>query len=471
MAAKKTARKTAKSKTEKSWHGRLTSEADAATARLLASLDVDRALWKYDIAGSLAHAQMLREIGVLSAAEHAKIKAGLLGVARAIEAGRVEMPIELEDIHMVIESALIKRIGSAGGKLHTGRSRNDQVALDLRLWARDATAGLVEGIAELQQAFVGLARRQGKVVMPAYTHLQRAQPIVAGHAMLAYAEMLQRDADRLADAAVRINVCPLGSGAVAGTSLPLDRARTAELLGFLKFSRNSIDATSDRDFLAELCFCCAMLGVHLSRWAEDWIIYSSTEFGLVELHDAYCTSSSMMPQKKNADTLELIRGKSASGIAQLVGMLTLMKGLPLAYGRDMQDDKRFAFQAVKDMQSVLAVAPGIVASASLGEEKIAADIDAGFLDATALAEYLVNKGVPFRKAHGLVGRLVAQAEAQNLTLLELPMQTLQKACPKITPDVKQHLGPANVVKRYAPEGAGGAKQLDQQLRYWKRKLG
>jgi len=284
-------------------------------------------------------------------------------------------------------------------------------------------------------------------------------------------EMLQRDADRLADAAVRINVCPLGSGAVAGTSLPLDRARTAELLGFPKFTRNSIDATSDRDFLAELCFCCAMLGVHLSRWAEDWIIYSSTEFGLVELHDAYCTSSSMMPQKKNADTLELIRGKSASGIAQLVGMLALMKGLPLAYDRDMQDDKRFAFQAVKDMQSVLAVAPGIVASASLGEEKIAADIDAGFLDATALAEYLVNKGVPFRKAHGLVGRLVAQAEAQNLTLLELPMQTLQKACPKITPDVKQHLGPANVVKRYVPEGAGGAKQLDQQLRYWKRKLG
>jgi argininosuccinate lyase len=211
--------------------------------------------------------------------------------------------------------------------------------------------------------------------------------------------------------------------------------------------------------------------VHLARWAEDWIIYSSTEFGLVELHDAYCTSSSMMPQKKNADTLELIRGKSACGIAQLAGMLTLMKGLPLAYDRDMQDDKRFAMQAVDTMRSVLAVASGIVATARLREDRIAANIDAGFLDATALAEYLVNKGIPFRKAHGIVGQLVARADADDLTLLELPMHTLQKACPKISDDVKQHLGPANVVKRYAPEGAGGAKQLDTQLRYWRRKLG
>ncbi len=477
MAAKKTTRKQAiarkadKVESKKSWHGRLTAEADAATARLLASLDVDTALWRYDITGSLAHAQMLSEEGILTPAEFKKIEKGLLAVWKSIEADQLDMPIELEDIHMVIESALIQKIGSVGGKLHTGRSRNDQVALDLRLWARDAVDNIIKAIEKLQAAFVTLAVRQGKIVMPAYTHLQRAQPILAGHAFLAYAEMLQRDVDRLADARKRINVSPLGSGAVAGTSLPLNRARTAELLGFPRFSRNSIDATSDRDFLAEVCFACAMLGVHLSRWAEDWIIYSSTEFGLLELHDAFCTSSSMMPQKKNADTLELIRGKSAGAIAQLVGMLTLMKGLPLAYDRDMQDDKRFAFETVETTQAVLEVAAGIVSTVKVNEERITADIDAGFLDATALAEYLVNKGVPFRKAHGIVGRIVAQADAKGLSLPELPLDTLQKACKEITADVKKYLGPANVVKNYAPDGAGGAKQLDKQLKFWKQKLG
>ncbi|MCJ7543973.1 MAG: argininosuccinate lyase, partial [Phycisphaerae bacterium] len=298
----------------KSWHGRLTARADRATSELLASLDVDLALWRYDIAGSLAHAGMLAKVGLLTRAELVAIQRGLAGVARDIAAGRLDMPVELEDIHMVIEKALIDRIGAAGGKLHTGRSRNDQVATDLRLWARDAIDSLQKGIVRLQRAWVGLARRQGGIVMPAYTHLQRAQPVVAGHAVLAYVEMLQRDAERLADARTRVDVCPLGSGAVAGTSLKLDRSATAKALGFAAISRNSIDATADRDFLAEVCFCCAMLAVHLSRWAEDWIVYSTAEFGWVELHDAYCTSSSMMPQKKNADALELIRAKAASAI-------------------------------------------------------------------------------------------------------------------------------------------------------------
>jgi len=455
----------------KSWQGRLTADADAAAAALVASLDVDRRLWKYDIVGSIAHAKMLSEVGALSAVEYRKIEKGLMRVANAIEDGRLRMPIELEDIHMVVEKALIDRIGAVGGKLHTGRSRNDQVALDLRMWARDAVDDLRGGISDVQRALVALAERDGQTVMPAYTHLQRAQPIVTGHAVLAYVEMLQRDAERLADAHKRINVCPLGSGAVAGTSLPLNRARTAEMLGFPKFTRNSIDATSDRDFLAELCFCCAMLAVHLSRWAEDWIIYSTTEFGFLELADAYCTSSSMMPQKKNADTLELIRGKSAGAIAGLAGILTLLKGLPLAYNRDLQDDKRFAFASVDAMKQALPVAAGVAATARFRPERIADGLEAGFLDATSLAEYITGKGVPFRKAHHIVGRLVARAEQEGKTLAELPLETLREACGQIDADVADRLGAANVVKHYAPEGAAGKAQLRKQLSYWKRRLG
>ncbi len=457
-------------KAKKSWHGRLSREADAATAAFLSSLDVDRALWRYDIAGSVAHAQMLAEAGLITPADAAAIRRGLLDIGNDIDAGRLDMPVELEDIHMVIENALVDRLGEPGEKLHTGRSRNDQVALDLRLWARDSADALAEGIAALQRALVGLAERQGKLVVPAYTHLQRAQPVVAGHAVLAYAEMLQRDADRLADCRKRINVCPLGCGAVAGTSLPLDRARTAELLGFPKFARNSIDATSDRDFLAELCFCCAMLGVHLSRWAEDWIIYATTEFGLIELDDAYCTSSSMMPQKKNADTLELIRAKAAGAVGQLTGLLTLLKGLPLAYNRDLQDDKRFAFAAAEAMQRALEVGAGVAATTRFNERRAAEALRAGFLDATALAEYLVGRGVAFRAAHQMVGRLVARAEQTGKTLAELPLETLREACDRMGDDVYRHLGPANVVKHYAPDGAGGAKQLRKQLAFWQRKL-
>ncbi len=467
----KTALKVHMSKgTKKSWQGRLTAEADAVTAEFVASLDIDADLWRYDIAGSIAHAQMLSEQKIITKAEFSKIRKGLLAVAKKLEAGKLKMSIELEDIHMVIEKALIDAIGPVGGKLHTGRSRNDQVALDLRLWARDAVDELTAAITDLQRALVSLAGRAKGIVMPAYTHLQRAQPIIAAHAMLAYVEMLQRDADRLADARKRVNVCPLGCGAVAGTSLPLDRARTAKLLGFPTFSRNSIDATSDRDFLAELCFCCASLAIHLSRWAEDWIIQSSTEFGFIELHDAYCTSSSMMPQKKNADTLELIRGKAATAIASLTGMLTLLKGLPLAYNRDLQDDKRFAFPAVRSVRQALRVATGVASTTNLAAERIAASLDEGYLDATCLAEYITAKGVPFRQAHHIVGRLVSQAEKQGKPLAKLPLSQLQKACDRIDQGVYRYLGAENVVKKYAPDGAAGPKQVRKQLAHWKRKL-
>ena len=454
----------------KSWQGRLTADADAVTAQLVASIDVDWQLATHDIAGSVAHAQMLSEVGILTQREFAAIRHGLDTIARDLAGGKIELAPELEDIHMVIEKALIERIGEPGKKLHTGRSRNDQVALDLRLWAREAIDRLVEAVRSLQRAFVGLAQRQGQIVMPAYTHLQRAQPILAGHAVLAYVEMLDRDAERLVDARKRVNVCPLGSGAVAGTSLPLDRARTADLLGFDAISGNSIDATSDRDFLAELCFDCAMLAVHLSRWAEDWVIYSTTEFGFVTLADAYCTSSSMMPQKKNPDTLELIRGKSAAAIADLTGMLTLLKGLPLAYNRDLQDDKRFAFATAAAMQQALTVAAGIVSTARVNEKQIAQGLDAGFLDATALAEYLVRKGVPFRQAHHVVGELVSWAETQGLSLSQVSLEQFRQVSPKIGPDVYDALGAANVVAHYAPDGAAGAKQLKAQLAAWKKRL-
>lgn len=454
----------------KSWQGRLKADADAVTAELVASIDVDRALWSYDIDGSAAHATMLHGIGILAKKELDAILRGLRSIGKDIAAGKLPMPAELEDIHMVIEKALIDRIGPTGGKLHTGRSRNDQVALDLRLWARDAADRLARLLRGLQKAFVDMAEAQGEAVVPAYTHLQRAQPVTAGHALLAYVEMLDRDVERLADARRRINVNPLGSGAVAGTSLPLDRERTSQLLGIPEVSRNSIDAVSDRDFLAELCFCCALAAVHLSRWAEDWIVQSTVEFGSLKLDDAYCTSSSMMPQKKNADALELIRAKSASAVAQLTGILTLLKGLPLAYDRDLQDDKRFAFAAVKALEQTLPVAAGIVSTASFDVERIAADLDKGFLDATSLAEYLVGKGMPFRSAHHAVGRLVARAEAQGKTLAELPPDVLKQASGLIGPDVAEHLGAARVVARYAPEGAGGLKQLRRQLAYWKKKL-
>ncbi len=461
-----------KDKPRKSWQHRLTREADPAAAELLASVDVDAALYKYDVAGSIAHAQMLAEIGVLSRAELAAIQAGLKAVAADIEAGKIKLDADLEDIHMVIESALIERVGEGGRKLHTGRSRNDQVAVDLRLWARDAIDEVTGLIRRLQKAFVKLASgKQGATVMPAYTHLRRAQPILAGHALLACVEMLDRDADRLADCRKRVNVCPLGSAAVAGTSIPLDRRRVAELLGFPDVTRNSIDATSDRDFLAELCFGLAALAGHLSRWAEDWILFSTTEFGFLELDEAYCTSSSMMPQKKNPDTLELIRAKSATATAAVVGLLTLTKSLPAGYSRDLQDDKRFAFPAVAAVESALTVAAGIVSTARLRPERIAAGLDAGFLDATSLAEYLVGKGLPFRTAHQIVGGLVRRAEESGKTLAELPLETLRSACEKIGPDVAEHLGAANVIRHYAPEGAAGEKQLREQLAFWRRQLG
>jgi len=457
-------------KTGKSWQDRLSQAPSAEAVEFVESISVDRRLYRYDIAGSLAHAQMLAEEGLLSRGEWRGIKRALEALGRDIEGGRFRFDKGYEDIHMVLEAALIKRLGPAGGKLHTGRSRNDQVALDLRLWSRDCAEELARVLRDLQAALVELAGRQGELVMPGYTHLQRAQPIVAGQALLAYVEMFERDRQRLLGARGRLNVCPLGSGALAGSSLPLNRRRTAELLGFPAISRNSLDAVSDRDFGVELVFCCATAAMHLSRLAEDWIIFCSQEFGFIRLDDAYCTGSSMMPQKRNPDLLELIRGRCGGVYGNLMALLTMLKGQPLAYNRDMQEDKKQLFDATDTVRSCVEMAAAIVRHTRFVPERIAAGLEEGYLDATALAEYLVVKGVAFREAHQIVGRLVAQAEREGKSLAELGLKTLRQACGKIDRNVHKCLTAKNVAASYVTAGAAGGKQLKEQLAFWRREL-
>jgi len=454
-------------KPSKSWQSRLSQDQDAIAVDFVESLSVDIRLYKYDIAGSIAHAQMLSEEKLITRAEFTKIKQGLTQIAEQIEAGKFKFDKNHEDIHMAIEAALIKAIGEAGMKLHTGRSRNDQVTLDMRLWMRDRIDLIDQLIADAQRSLVKLAEQQGQIVMPGYTHLQRAQPITAGSALLAYVEMLQRDRERLADARRRVNICPLGAGALAGSSLPLNRQLVAELLGFPAITRNSIDSVSDRDFCAEFVFACAMTGMHLSRLAEDWIIYMSGEFGFITIDDAYCTSSSMMPQKRNPDMLELIRGKCGRLYGDLMALLTMLKAQPLAYNRDMQEDKKHLFDAADTLEACLAMTAVIVTHTKLNPAEITEGLDQGYLDATALAEYMVRKGVPFRQAHGAVGKLVSQCETDKQQLAQLPLAQLQKACDKIEADIFDSLTAKNVVAQYATGGAAGVKQLTEQLAYWK----
>ncbi len=457
--------------TNKSWQSRLSNDQDELAVEFVESLSLDRRLYKYDIAGSIAHAEMLTEQHLVSRDEFRQIKQALTEIAEEISVGKFRFDKKCEDIHMAIEAALIKKIGQAGKKLHTGRSRNDQVALDMRLWLRDRLEIMVELIKGVQKALLKLAgSKQGQIVMPGYTHLQRAQPVLAGGYLLAYVEMLQRDRERFNDCFKRVNVCPLGSGALAGSSLPLDRSRVAELLGFTSVTRNSMDSVSDRDYVVEYVFTAAMTGMHLSRLAEDWIIYASQEFSFIRIDDAYCTGSSMMPQKRNPDMLELIRGRCGSLYGNLTALLTMMKGLPMTYNRDMQEDKKQLFDAADTLEACLQMAEAIVSHTRFNAEKIGCDLKDGFLDATSLAEYLVIKGVPFRQAHQITGTLVSECEKQGKTLAEVPLHELQNLCDKIDKDVYESLTANNVVARYATDGAAGEKQLQQQLEFWKECL-
>ncbi|MHC4659396.1 MAG: argininosuccinate lyase [Planctomycetota bacterium] len=456
--------------TEKSWEKRLTGEPDPLMVDFVESLSVDKRLYKYDIVVSIAHAQMLAEQKLISRDEFKQIKDGLIEISREIAEGRFKFDKTYEDIHMAIEAALVAKIGETGKKLHTGRSRNDQVAADIRLWMRDEIEILQTKISSLQKAFVKLAGKYTGDVMPGYTHLQRAQPVVIAMYLLSFVEQFERDFIRLKNCSKLLNISPLGCGALAGSTLPLDRKSTAKQLGFSDISYNSIDAVGDRDFCAEFIFDCALIAMHLSRLAEDWIIYSSSEFGFVRIDDSYCTSSSMMPQKRNPDVLELIRARAGSVYGSLMAMLTILKGQPSGYNRDLQEDKIHIFAASDTVRASLDMARAIVSHSKFDTKKISAGLKEGFLDATALAEYLVAKGVAFREAHGIVGSLVAYCEKQNKKLAELSLDELKQHCSSIETDVYQNLGAAEVVCKYVTEGAAGPRQAKEQISYWTNEL-
>lgn len=455
---------------KKSWEKRLGGKPDERMVDFVESLSVDERLYKYDVVGSIAHCQMLAECGLLTKDEFNKIKTALLEIAEQIEAGKFQFDKTYEDIHMAIEAELIKKTGKTGEKLHTGRSRNDQVATDVRLWLRDRIEILQDNITELQKAFVAQAGKYVKGVMPAYTHLQRAQPISVAAYLLSFVEQFERDSIRLSNCRSLLDVNPLGSGAVAGSTLKLDRESTGKQLGFAGISRNSLDAVSDRDFAAEFIFDCSLIAAHLSKLAEDLIIYSSTEFGFVQIADSFCTSSSMMPQKKNPDALELIRGKCGAVYGALIAMLTVLKAQPSGYNRDLQEDKVHIFTASDTVEASVVLAAAIVGNIKFDTEKISAGLNAGYMDATVLAEYLVSKGVAFRQAHGIVGQLVAQCEKNNKPLSELSLKEFKSACDVIDKDVYDCLGAEKVAGRYVTQGSAGIEQSKQQIEFWKKEL-
>ena len=406
---------------DKAWGGRFEEELDAIAARFSASVDVDGRLWPQDIEGSIAHVRMLADRNVLTKDDAARIEAGLDTIRASIEAGEFRWDAAKEDVHMNIEAALTEAIGPAGGRLHTGRSRNDQVATDMRLWTRDACDLVAKDIDGLLEVLADQADAHLDVLMPGYTHLQRAQPVRLSHHLLAWAEMLERDRSRLVDAAKRMNESPLGAAALAGTTFPIDRETTAASLGFDLPMRNSLDAVSSRDFLLEAVSALAICSVHLSRIGEELVLWSSQVFAFVQMSDAFTTGSSIMPQKKNPDMPELVRGKTGRVVGSLVNLLVMLKGLPLTYNRDLQEDKAPTFEAFDTVRDCLAVLTGAIASASFDAARMAASLQAGFLDATEIADWLASRGVPFREAHHVAGRLVQRAVKEGRTLAELPL--------------------------------------------------
>jgi len=407
--------------------------------RFTASVTFDRRLAQHDITASLAHARMLAACGVISRGDLADIERGMRKVRQEIEAGAFAWSLEAEDVHLNIERRLTELVGEAGKRLHTARSRNDQVATDVRLWLRDEIDGLDALFAQLQDALLAQAERHAALVMPGFTHLQVAQPVTFGHHLMAYHEMFERDRARLADCRKRVNVLPLGAAALAGTTFPIDRERVARELGFEAVAANSLDAVSDRDFAIEFCAQAALAMVHLSRFAEEIVLWMSPRFGFVRLPDRFCTGSSIMPQKKNPDVPELVRGKSARVLGDLVALLALMKGQPLAYNKDNQEDKQPLFDAVDTLRDSLAVFAELVAGMQPVPDAMRAAALEGFATATDLADYLVRKGVPFRDAHGVVARAVREAEAVGCDLSGLPLAVLKRFSPAIGEDVFQSL--------------------------------
>ena len=475
--------------TRKPWEHAKASSGDAAAgdplaARFVSSLDSDWRLYKHDIAGSIAHARMLAHVKLITEDDLAEIERGLKEIEAEIDAlgpnGR-QWPgfkVELEDVHMCIEAALIEKVGEPGRKLHTGRSRNDQVALDLKLWLQDAEEAITDKCETLGRELTALAERYGKLLLPSYTHLQRAQPVVVGGELMAWAQAIDRAGRRVGLMPSLHDDMPLGSGAIAGSSLPLDRRHTQSLLDFSALTDNAIDATASRDAAVDFVYACSMTAMTLSRWAEQWILYASTEFGFITLDDAYTTGSSMMPQKQNPDMLELIRGKCGGVYGCLTALLTILKGLPIGYNRDLQEDKKHVFEAYDTVCDCLDMAAHIVATTTFNEDRINEKLDRGYLDATSLAEYLVTRGVAFRTAHQIVGALVRKCQNTGRYKLEqLGLDEMNEAVTAargerpgeqaVGDDVYDWLGPANVVKRYQTHGNAGLSGFEQQLAAWK----
>jgi argininosuccinate lyase len=454
----------------KTWGGRFSGTTDARVEDFTESISLDRRLYRQDIAASQAHARMLASVGLMTPADGQRIVATLDDICGEIGRGDFVFTTAREDIHTHIEHALIERLGDLGRKLHTGRSRNDQIATDMRLWVRDALATMDEKLTLLQRALVQAGVRDRDVVLPGYTHLQRAQPILAAHYFLAYVEKLQRDRERLADCRKRANVLPLGTAALAGTSLPIDRDFVRRELGFDALAENSLDAAGDRDFLIEFAFALCLIAVHLSGWAEEWIVWCTTEFGFLALPDAYCTGSSIMPHKKNPDVLELIRGRSARVIGRLQQLLVLTKALPLAYNRDLQEDKSALFDAYDAVAASLDLAAPLITDTRFRTENIAARLEDGFLDATTLMEFLIQKGLPMRSAHEAVGKLVRLAEERRGRLADLPPEVYEGVLHGLSSEVYKILGVNNALAAFRGAGSTAPKEVARQLDQWRQRL-
>jgi argininosuccinate lyase len=453
------------------WKGRFQQAPSSLLKTYSQSVSFDWRLYRQDIRGSIAHARALRNAGILAEEEFASIEAGLNEIEEEISSGRFAFDPELEDVHMNIEAELTRRIGDAGAKLHTARSRNDQVALDLRLYLRDEICDLCDLVAAFQRALVGLAERHADALMPGYTHLQRAQPVFIAHHLLAYVEMTARDCGRLRDCAKRLDQMPLGSGALAGSTIVLDREAVARELGFSAVTQNSMDAVSDRDFGCELLAALAILGMHLSRLSEDVILWASAEFGFIELSDRHTTGSSLMPQKKNPDIAELTRGKTGRLYGNLVSLLTTMKGLPLAYDRDMQEDKEAIFDSVDTAKAALQIFAEMIEGATFLTARTAEAASDPNLLATDLADRLVIGGVPFRKAHEIVGKLVLVAARRGVPLNELDAREFLDAASLLTPEIVRETfhARAGLAARRAP-GAPSAENVARRLAHWRRVL-
>lgn len=451
----------------KTWSGRFNEPVAELVKKYTGSIDFDKRLAKWDIQGSLAHAQMLEQAGVLSREDLTAIRQGMADIIAEIESGRMEWSLDLEDVHMNIERRLTDKIGDAGKRLHTGRSRNDQVATDIRLWLRDQISDIQALIRDLQAALVDLAERNADVVMPGFTHLQVAQPVSFGHHMLAYVEMLGRDFERMADCRKRVNRMPLGAAALAGTTYPIRRETTAELLGFEQICQNSLDAVSDRDFAIEFTAAASLIMVHLSRLSEELILWMSPRFGFIDIADRFCTGSSIMPQKKNPDVPELVRGKSGRVIGHLTGLIMLMKSQPLAYNKDNQEDKEPLFDTANTLIDTLRIYADMMRGVTVKPENMRAAVMQGFATATDLADYLVKKGMPFRDSHEVVALAVRHADSQGVDLSELPLNVLQGFSNLITEDVYSVLTPEGSLNARNHLGGTAPEQVRLQVERWR----